>query len=37
MIITDSKAAENREKQVILQKCADDGVKLVYAAEHRAS
>ena len=37
MIITDSKTTENREKQAILKKCADDGVKLVYAAEYRAS
>ena len=31
-IITDSKAGESPEKQAILQKCADDGVRLVYAS-----
>ena len=36
MIITNSRTAANREKQAILQKCADDGVKLVYAAESGA-
>ena len=31
VIITDSKAGQNPEKRAILQRCADDGVRLVYA------
>lgn len=33
MIITDSKASQDREKRAILRKCADDGVSIVYAAQ----
>ena len=35
VLITDSKAGQNPEKRAILQKCADDGVKVVYAAEQQ--